>query len=250
MLLGLLLTPALARTRVSDQAFVCRSNLRQLVNAWRMYAEDNADRVPSAWGNTPAWIPTGDMSWTGNAASDGANVYNWNPEFTIKKSPLWPYSASSPSIWKCPADVYSCLVSGQSLPRVRDISMNDWFNGTDATVFGTGFTLYRKLADCLKPGPAKTFLFLDERADSINDGEFMVSMTGYPGQPQSWRLVDYPASYHDGAGSFAFVDGHSEVKKWVDRRTTPPLGQSLMLNVPSPNNPDVYWLMDHSSRTP
>jgi prepilin-type processing-associated H-X9-DG protein len=248
--LGLLLTPALARTRVTDQAFQCRNNLRRLLNAWRMYAEDNSDKMVSAYGNTPEWMPSGSMSWTGNAATDGTNPYNWNPEITIKSSPLWPYCGSSSTIWRCPGDVYSCLVTGQALPRVRDFSMNAWFNSSDATSFSPGFTVYRKVGDCLKPGPAKTFVFLDERVDSINDGEFMLSMLGYPQPPAQWILIDYPASYHEGAGSFAFVDGHTEIKKWVDPRTTSPLGKSLLLNVPSPNNRDVYWLMDHSTRKP
>jgi prepilin-type processing-associated H-X9-DG protein len=63
-------------------------------------------------------------------------------------------------------------------------------------------------------------------------------------------MIDYPASQHDGACGFAFVDGHSEMKKWLDRRTMPPLGPLLHLNVPMPNNVDLYWLMDHSTRRP
>src|ERR1035437_4653231 len=111
MLLGLLLSPALARTRVTDQTLQCRNNLRQLIHGWRMYAEDNAGKVPSAWGNTPAWMPAGSMSWTGRATSDGGNRYNWDPEITIKMSPLWPYSGNSTGIWKCPGDTYSCIAT-------------------------------------------------------------------------------------------------------------------------------------------
>lgn len=75
-------------------------------------------------------------------------------------------------------------------------------------------------------------------------------MTGYPDASQSWRIVDYPASYHNGAAGLAFADGHSEIKKWADPRTTPPLrpGQELNLNVASPGNQDRFWLMDRSTR--
>jgi hypothetical protein len=47
----------------------------------------------------------------------------------------------------------------------------------------------------------------------------------------------------------AFVDGHSEIRKWVDPRTRPILrpGQLLPLGVPSPNNRDVDWLQDHTT---
>lgn len=249
LLLALLLTPALARTRVSDQAVQCRNNLRQLLNAWRMYAEDNSDKVPSAWQRAGDWWPVGGMSWSGSATADGANRNNWNLETTVKNSPLWPYSGNSPGIWKCPGDAYSCIVTGQPLPRVRDVSMNAWFNGADAAAFGPpGFRVYGKIGDCLNPGPAKTFVFLDERVDSINDGEFLLSMYGYPAQPQQWMVVDLPANYHDGACNVSFVDGHAETHPWQDVALTTPLGHGP--NIAAPNSKDAYWLMDHSTRKP
>ena len=93
-----------------------------------------------------------------------------------------------------------------------------------------------------------TFVLLDEREDSINDGYWVTLMDGYPDRPQSQKIVDYPASYHNRAGGFSFADGHSEIRKWVDGRTTPPINRSLALNVPSPNNKDVRWLQDRCTR--
>jgi prepilin-type processing-associated H-X9-DG protein len=108
------------------------------------------------------------------------------------------------------------------------------------------------LGDLKDPGPTRTWLFLDEREDSINDGEFVVGMWGYPSQPQQWTIVDFPASYHNRAGGFSFADGHSEIRKWQDARTMPVLkkGQKLQLNVGSPNNQDVFWMMDRTTRKP
>jgi prepilin-type processing-associated H-X9-DG protein len=139
---------------------------------------------------------------------------------------------------------------GVTYPRVRSISMNAWFNSTDVAGFGSGFRIYMNMSDLIDPGPTQTWIFMDEREDSMNDGEMVVGMTGYPNQPQSWKIVDYPASYHNGAGGLSFADGHSEIKKWQDPRTMPALrtGQLLALNVPSPNNQDALWLMDRSTR--
>ena len=137
------------------------------------------------------------------------------------------------------------------MPRVRSISMNAWFDGADAASFGpSGFRIYKKMSDITDPGPALTWVFLDEREDSINDGEFVVGMFGYPDKPNQWMIVDFPASYHNRAGGLSFVDGHSEIKKWRDARTMPALrpGQGLPLNVPSPNNPDAFWLMERTTR--
>ena len=259
--LGLLLTPALARTRLADQAFQCRANLGRLLSAWRMYAEDNSDRIPAAYDQysavapAPGWITNSLMSWFGNAAQDGRNSCNWDTEVTVKQSPLWNYCGNDEGIWRCPSDgIFRCVpasgpLQGRSLPRVRSYSMSSCFNSRNWTSWnGPGFTTYTKVGECLKPGPAKTFVFLHERVDSINDGEFAVAMDGYPNSPLAFRILDYPASQHDGACGFAFVDGHSEMKKWLDPRTKPPVGPRLQLNVRMPNNVDVYWLMDHSTR--
>ncbi|MBI5405408.1 MAG: hypothetical protein HY976_04250 [Candidatus Kerfeldbacteria bacterium] len=143
-------------------------------------------------------------------------------------------------------------VNNTTYPRVRSISMNAWFNSSDVQDFGPGFKVYKKMGDVTDPGPSMTWVLLDEREDSINDGEMVVGMTGYPNQPASWKIVDYPASYHNNAAGFAFVDGHSELKKWLDSRTTPSLkkGQKLSLNVGSANNRDVLWMMERSTRKP
>ena len=129
--------------------------------------------------------------------------------------------------------------------------MNAWFNGLDAPDFGpSGMRLYKKMSDLIDPGPARTWAFLDEREDSINDGEFVVGMWGYPDQPSQWTIVDFPASYHHRAGGFSFADGHSEIRKWQDGRTMPVLkrGQKLSLGVQSANNKDVFWMMDRTTR--
>ena len=112
------------------------------------------------------------------------------------------------------------------------------------------WAVYHKSTDFNNPGPSGTFVFLDEREDSINDGYYVVDMFGYPDKPNAWKIVDYPASYHNNAGGFSFADGHSEIKKWTDARTTPRLNpkQDLPLNNPSPNNKDVNWMQIRSTR--
>ena len=250
VLAGLLL-PALAKAKTKAQGIMCLNNGKQMMLAWRLYVDDSQDKVPKAWapGNPYNWIE-GDLDFS------GGNRSNWDIEKDIKKSPLWPYCGNSAGIWKCPADKSrvkpaSGPYKGQSMPRVRSISMNAWFDGADAASFGpSGFRIYKKMSDITDPGPALTWVFLDEREDSINDGEFVVGMFGYPDKPNQWMIVDFPASYHNRAGGLSFVDGHSEIKKWRDARTMPALrpGQGLPLNVPSPNNPDAFWLMERTTR--
>ncbi|MBU6403006.1 MAG: hypothetical protein KGS61_22010, partial [Verrucomicrobia bacterium] len=209
---------------------------------WRLYVDENQDNVPQSFGPNE-WVH-------GSLDFDGNNRSNWDINQDLARSLLWSFGGKTAGIWKCPADRSSVKYKGVIYPRVRSISMDAWFNSTDVENFGSGFRVYKKLADLVDPGPARTWVFMDEREDSINDGELVVGMTGYPDRPAQWMLVDYPASYHNGAAGLAFADGHSEIRKWQDPRTTPALkqGQSLSLNIASPNNPDMYWLMDRTTR--
>jgi len=163
---------------------------------------------------------------------------NWNYDTTIKKGVIWPYCGNSLSIWHCPADTsYGLNPQGQRVPR-RSVSMSNWVGGNgDSEQNGyKGYwglnspksIVFRKLSAMLSPGPAMTFIILDERWDSINDGYFVTEMDGYP-NPATTKIVDYPASYHGGACGFAFGDGHSEIHRWRDPRTTPPLRTGIPL---------------------
>jgi hypothetical protein len=230
------------------------NNTKQLMLAWRMYAEDNRDLLPFAYGTVAAAAPyvwvRGILDATTPPARD-----NWDIETTLKQSLLWPYCGNSVGVWHCPADTSYGVNGGKRVPRVRSVSMSNWVGGNgDAPPSYRGgwgntgrWVVYRKTTQMITPGPSSTFVLLDERQDSINDAYFVNEMDGYP-NPASTKIVDYPASYHCGAAGFAFGDGHSEIHKWKDARTMPPLTGALALNVPSPNNKDVMWMQDHCSQ--
>ena len=100
------------------------------------------------------------------------------------------------------------------------------------------------------PAPSQLWVFIDEREDSINDGYFVVRMEGYdPRTASAFMIGNYPASYHAGSGGLSFADGHSEIHKWRDPRTMPQLrkGQLLPIQIASPNNLDMEWLMERAS---
>jgi len=130
------------------------------------------------------------------------------------------------------------------------MSMNNWLNAAGGNWNSQNqFRMIRKVTDMVQPPPAKNWILLDEREDSINDGFFVVDMAGYPNSPGSITLVDFPASYHNRAGGLNFGDGHAEIHKWLDPRTVPILkkGQHLALNVASGNNKDIRWLQERST---
>ena len=265
ILAGLLL-PALGKARTKAQGIQCMGNNRQMMLAWRLYAEDHTDiivgngDVPFRGKTSPNW--TGGSWLTLNNPSDPSN---WNHDLFTRKSPLWAYCGNSVRIWMCPADkAYGINNLGQKVPRIRSLSMNSWVGGYGATMpslpdfpgpGGAGWKAYRMLSDFLDPGPSRTFVLLDEREDSINDGFFVVDMTGYPDQPGQWLRVDFPASYHDRAAGLSFADGHAEIHRWQDPRTIPNV-QSRDLDLMTMakrsqdgrNNPDIAWMQEHTTR--
>ena len=250
-ILAAMLLPALSKAKQKAHAIQCMSNGKQLSLAWRMYAEDNNDRITFAYAPDPP-AANAQYAWvTGILDFDGGNRANWDINNNLAKSPLWTYCGKQAGIWKCPADQASVNVGGKVTPRIRSMAMNIWVGGNQGTDGGWGPTwkVYNKIGDMLRPGPSDTFVLLEEREDSINDGFFIVSMDGYPNAAAT-KMVDFPAGYHGRAAGFSFADGHSEIHKWRDPRSVPVLkrGQPLPLNQPQPNNPDVVWMQDHSTR--
>jgi prepilin-type processing-associated H-X9-DG protein len=188
-----------------------------------------------------------------------ANPKNWDINADITLRPLWPYNRS-PGIYKCPADRSYVLVNGEQKPRVRTMSMNFFlggFGGDTLVSYAAPYTLFLKYSQIAgskaSPGPVKTFVFLDQREDSINWGNFFTRMDGFdPRNPALYKFEqDLPGAYHNRACGFSFADGHSEIRKWRDPRTTPPLAPQqtpFMAAMPSPRNQDIAWLQDRTTR--
>lgn len=253
ILAGLLL-PALARAKTKAQGIQCMTNHRQLLLAWRMYVEDNKEVLPH--------VKHGPFEWVGGWLDfDGNNAENWNLDANIRNSILWQYCGRNVEIFKCPGDKSTVNVRGQILPRVRSMSMLNWVGGRGEnrpmnwsnTTFGKTpgeYRIYQRSSDFLDPGPSKTIVFLDEREDSINDGMFVVDMLIFPTSTQS--IVDYPASYHGGAGGFSFADGHSETKKWRTPRILKRPQSGVVQPYPTPLggefNADAAWMQERSTR--
>ena len=244
ILAGMLL-PALGKAKSKAQGIKCLNNNKQLMLAWMMYADDDEGSITHAYGANHGWMGTSSLDYS-------AKRSNWDFNQDIAKSPLWSYTGNSPDIFKCPADKSSVVVNGRRLPRVRSMAMSSWVGGHDGkhTWFGgSEWRMYLKQDDFVDPGPSQTWVFIDEREDSINDGFWVTWMPDYP-KLESTRIIDYPASYHNGAADHSFADGHDEIRKWRDARTVIPLKKngSIPLNHPSPNNQDVKWVQDHTTR--
>lgn len=253
-----MLLPALAKAKAKGQGIMCMNNTKQLMLAWKIYIDDNNDVLPFAYANEGQ--PTAanfKFAWThGLLDWSPGNQDNWNASNTLALGAIWKYTGPSERIYKCPADIYTVKPSsgpykGTTIQRTRSNSMNAWcgMNEGNWTWYGgPEFRKYLKMSDFVTPGPSGTWVLVDEHPDSINDGFFCVNMNGYP-NAGSTQLPDVPASYHNKACGFAFADGHSEIHRWKDARTSPKVTQKALASPASqPNNPDIVWLWEHTTK--
>ena len=252
ILAGMLL-PALGKAKSKAQGIACLNNNKQMMMGWRLYYDDNEGELVGAAGWTPPGARAEVPNWTGGSwltLNNPKDPSNWNHERYTMRSPLWPYLGGSLAVWNCPSDKsYGINANNVRVPRIRSMSMNNWVGGPNWGASGTGWRTFRKDTDFVDPGPSQTFVLVDERNESINDGYFVVDMMGFPDRPASFKMVDYPGRYHNNAATFAFADGHSEIHKWTSAKTLVPFKKKdIPLNVPSPNNEDIFWMQQRSTR--
>lgn len=219
-ILAAMLLPALAKAKDRAKRTQCLNNLRQLNLAGIMYAGDNSGRLAENNGTIAlsghSWIQ-GDMS--DNAAAYGQvtpGVKDSTNQLGITTGVFWPYSASL-AVYHCPADLV--VVSG--IPKVRSYSMNAWTGSLrpqNSALYGTpGSDKYLAyLKDTEIRSPSNIWYLIDEHESTINDGFFLVDMTG------TRPFVDFPATRHNRSYGLSFIDGHSEIYKFTDPRSKYP----------------------------
>jgi len=243
-----ILMPSLGMAKKMAQSIACSSNLRSLMMAWNVYAGDNNNGLVAAQDGMP-----GRPNWFSGTLSFTADPVNWSIEDTMDTSPLWQYVGKNPKVFKCPADKAK---AGNNMPRVRSNSMSqvfgygEWLNSAPANRSQDVWRTYSKLSNIVNPG--KTWVFIDEHPDSINDAAFANACTDAFNE-QTARIIDFPANYHNGACGFSFADGHAIIRKWAGFKIkTAPIyfgmGGSLQLNVLAEDSwVDVAWMAENTT---
>lgn len=208
ILAGLLL-PALAKAKAKAMQIKCMNSQRQLQLAWTQYVTDNSDWMPENknGGNGGVLLVYSlPGSWvTGNAQSD-ANIT------TLQKGSLYSY-APNVSIYHCPLD--KSFIFGSKVPRIRSYSLSAFLNGSTNNDLPECVTKFSQI----KPDISKVFTFVDENDGTIDDGYYFT----YRDPQTQW--INMPTDRHEGAGNFAFVDGHCERWKWRSPKKFTSIGQ-------------------------
>lgn len=244
-LAGLLL-PTLSRARQSATRVPCANNLRQLTQAWLMYAEEHQGRLPSVFYyhsnqlnvaqgivNTQAWVRGSMDDRTSVYVPVQTGVLDSTNGNGLRLGTLFRHVGAE-ATYRCPAD----KTQTGGMPRVRSFSINGWMGGT-WVLRQTNHTVFHRLEQV--DNPASRWVFIDEHEKGINDGWFAVDMIGNRG------LLDVPSSRHGGSFSLTFADGHTELWPITDPRTR------NFVRGPRSNNPrNLDWekLAAHTTRRP
>jgi prepilin-type N-terminal cleavage/methylation domain-containing protein/prepilin-type processing-associated H-X9-DG protein len=277
--LAAMLLPVLASTKPDSQAFQCMNNHKQLILAWQMYAADNSDLLPpndypylTAYATAPAGTTPangnrlGMKNWVVGTMASAFDASTLNQSELVDPNSLLSRYLTNAAVYRCPADNY-IEVNTTHTVHTRSYSMNSavgttwnsfYASGTPtlgAPVQGgwlTGFyngsqttwLTYGKLSSFTRPGPANTFIIMDESPILISDSSLNICATATAGHT---FLIDFPAGNHNGAAGMSFADGHVIIHKWLDVRTYSPNpalhgiqygGPGLV----TPDDPDMFYL--------
>ena len=246
-MLAALLLPALSRAKQRAQATVCLNDGKQLMAAMLLYTADNNEFFPP---NPDGGTTEPGYNWCPGEAGIG-DPDEFNPD--LLKNPatslLITYLGGNHTVFKCPADSRAGFYQGTAnpaligltVPAARTFSMNNavgtidpgyeadgpgpggphsgipnlsvngpWLNNQDTHRRNSPWRTFSKATDTGAPGPSRLWVLVDEDVRSLNDAAFCFGME----QP-GW--IDAPGTDHNGASSFAFADGHSEVHRWLSR---------------------------------
>lgn len=222
-----MLMPALNRAREQGRRAVCQGNLKNLMLAWLMYADENGDKIVNGAGGFH-YRADGSMTHNGQDAGIVERAWvgqgwgaNWNnPNVpsgiteqarlnSIYEGALWPM-AKNLGIYKCPTGrreevvTYAAVDAMNGLPRT-----GTWGGGN--RVFASGSRVGRtvlwikRTTDISSPSPAERMVFIDEGA--MTPDSFA---THY--NPGPW-WDDPPVRHGDGT-TVSWADGRVSHLKW------------------------------------
>jgi prepilin-type N-terminal cleavage/methylation domain-containing protein/prepilin-type processing-associated H-X9-DG protein len=233
-ILAALLLPSLGKSKSKAEGVACASNLQQLSLAWVLYAEDNGDLLVNNHG-VPETLSKR-HTWANNVQDWLSSADNTNLVY-LTDSLLGPFASRATRIYKCPAD----RDPAPNGPRIRSMSMNALVGdpGELTNRFNPLYVQFLKMADIRNP--SGIFVFLDEQADTLNDGFFVNGL-----ENNAWGNL--PGSYHNGGVNLTYADGHQESHHWLVPSTVQPVQrQRLPGSIPASPATDFEWLKARTS---
>jgi len=245
-ILAAMILPALSRAKGKALATHCMGNLKQIQLTWTMYADDNNDWIAgNHWQdqanrvqNVGNWV----SGWLDPRQANNTDNTNTLLLLEPKYGVLGPY-AKSPGVYRCVASKVTAKEGNVSYPVVRTVSMSVWL-GFRSLPWNPGYRSFKKKSSIGGMPVSNVLVFVDERDDSIDDGEYALDMV-------TDQIVNVPAGYHGGAGGVTFADGHAEIHRWRSAELQAPQqvvqAKKWEFMPVSNKNVDLLWLRAHGT---
>ena len=239
-ILASLVLPALARGKEEAYRAKCLSNHRQVALAWRLYVDDNNDRITLNLRNPQG--PT-TLTWVEGTIHGDTPGFT-DPSYLVdpKKAAFAPY-ISAAATYRCPAEHSIFKRPKGPVEKVRSYSMSDFMSPPNAEEpmrgnVPKGYPApFQRGSEILSP--SMTFAFIDVEPGSICFTPFEVPVN------DTAQWFSAPGAMHLRNASLSFADGHTESHRWKK----PSNRKVLVAGLPHPSptdKDDVYWLRRHS----
>ncbi len=214
-----ILVPVIRAARERAQRAVCLGNLRQLTQAWILYADDHDGKIVygTAFTRGISGSVTVVDTWLGSAFlfPESRSVVTENPD----KGALWRY-VQDIDVYRCPRGGREHAATYATVASVNNRKVEGTYvRGTgypwDTPGIRIGKTALRllRLTDIVSPGAGQRAVFLDQGCTPSGE-DFWV----YYLQPQ-WYRHSPPALLHASGTTVSMADGHAEYWKWKGRET-------------------------------
>ena len=196
-----ILMPALNRVREQGKRAACFGNLKQLILAWVIYADENDEKIV----NGAAGFSNRNMSWgdhTNELAWVDAVSTDWDTaQQGIRDGALWPYLTNE--------DIYRCPTGrrGEALTYAIMFSMNAVCHPEVQGVKGAHI---KNRGQIHNPAPPMRLVFIDEG---------FMTPDAYAVYYRQEKWFDDPPVRHGDGTNVAFADGHADYWKWKATET-------------------------------
>jgi hypothetical protein len=228
-ILAAMLLPALGKAKQKAIAGYCLNNQKQLILAWKMYAEDNSDKIVGAACNASSdWriSPAGSgfqMPSVPATMSSGQDINRFLDEQGFMQGGLYRYCKNA-DIMHCPGD--SRYKSSGNF-AFDSYSIPNGMNGES----GGSHPHPPIMNQSVIVHPTEKFVFLEENDprmqsagaytvyENINSWELPITGGTYPPNWTGLTWWDGPAAFHGVSETFGYADGHAVNHKWLDGPT-------------------------------
>ena len=202
VLMGILM-PSLRIAREQARSIVCRANVKTLVLAWKLYAENNDSRIVDA-GTKISDSNKDVLTWVA-MPPDPKNASVEQKKLYLQKGALWSYIEKD-SVYQCPSD--KRFSNPEHKNAFRTYSIANGLNGEDRS--GWQMVTCKKISDIKRPAAKYVFLAeCDPRGYNMDTWVLM---------PKSHKWIDPFGIYHLGSSnSMGYADGHVDMQSFKSK---------------------------------